>query len=167
MDENKILKFIYTFFLGLLLAVFVGVGINTFYEAPEPPEYTPELRAYDVSGDTNDPERIEKVETYEQQQDAYRDKADVYNRNVSIISLVAAVTLVVVSLVYEKRIRIISDGVMLGGLFTLIYSIGRGFAADDSKYLFVVISVGLVLVLYLGYHRFVEATEKKKPAKKK
>lgn len=44
---------------------------------------------------------------------------------------------------------------MLGGLFTLFYSIGRGFASEDSKYMFIMVSVGLLLVLFLGYHRFV------------
>ncbi|QQS18821.1 hypothetical protein IPL68_02020 [Candidatus Saccharibacteria bacterium] len=43
---------------------------------------------------------------------------------------------------------------MLGGLFTLIYSIGRGFASQNSKYVFIAITVGLALVIYLGYRRF-------------
>lgn len=46
---------------------------------------------------------------------------------------------------------------MLGGLFVLLYSLGRGFASENSKYVFVVVTVGLVTVLYLGYHRFVKA----------
>jgi hypothetical protein len=55
----------------------------------------------------------------------------------------------------KKKVEVISDGVMLGGLFTLLYSLGRGFASQDSKYSFISITVGLMVVLYLGYHRFV------------
>lgn len=39
MGEVQILKLVYTFFLGLLIALFVGFGINTFYPAPDEPEY--------------------------------------------------------------------------------------------------------------------------------
>jgi hypothetical protein len=50
-----------------------------------------------------------------------------------------------------------ADGVMIGGLFVLLYSLGRGFASENSKYVFIVVTVGLVTVLYMGYHRFVKA----------
>ncbi len=33
------LKFVYSFFLGLLLVIFVGMGVATFYESPKAPEY--------------------------------------------------------------------------------------------------------------------------------
>lgn len=159
-DENKVLKIVYTFFLGLLLAIFVGVGINTFYEGPKPPEWPTSL-----STPAKDPEAApsrDETQYYEAQQ-AYDKAIKPYNRNVSTIALSAAVILVVVSLVFEKRIKIIADGVMLGGLFTLIYSIIRSFVSEDTKYIFVVVTVGLVLVLYLGYHRFVRSQASKKP----
>lgn len=90
-------------------------------------------------------------------------KMNPYNRNVSIISLSAAVVLLALSMFLEGRnIKVISDGVMLGGLFMLVYSIGRGIASQDNKYMFGAVSVGLVVVLYLGYHRFVESKSSKK-----
>jgi enoyl-CoA hydratase/carnithine racemase len=64
-------------------------------------------------------------------------------------------------LVFEKKIKILAEGIMLGGLFTLIYSIGRSFASEDAKYSFLVVSIGLVIVIYLGYHRFVRAPKPK------
>lgn len=50
--------------------------------------------------------------------------------------------------------HVINGGIMLGGLFTLFYGLMRGFASQDSKYSFVAVSVGLVIVLFLGYRRF-------------
>lgn len=149
MDEsNKLLRFIYTLFLGALLAVFVGVGINAFYAAPQPPQYPavigPEKTAPDVSTQRQ----------YEVQSKAYESASQAYNRNVSIIALAAAVGFVAASLVAEKRTKTIADGVMLGGLFTLLYSIGRSFASANNKYMFLVVTISLCLVLYLGYHRF-------------
>lgn len=78
-----------------------------------------------------------------------------YNRNVSVVALIAAVVLLALSLAYEKKIRIIADGVMLGGLFSLVNSFGRGFVSENSQYVFLDVTIGLATVMYLGYHRFV------------
>lgn len=152
-EENKMLTFLYSIFLGLLLAIFIGVGVNTFYPGPKPPQYPVELNTY---GKELTDEQLATQQAYEITSREHEEKMKPYNRNVSMITLSAAVLLLALSLFLEKRnIKVISDGVMLGGLFTLLYSLGRGFAAQDSKYTFVVITVGLVIVLYLGYHRFV------------
>lgn len=154
-DDDKILKLVYTFFLGLLLAIFIGVGISTFYTAPEPPEYPAELtevyKEFDEEQLSRQTEYDESLRTFEEEQMAP------YNRNVSIITLTAAILLMVLSMVLEnKKMKVIADGVMLGGLFTLFYSLGRGFASQDSRYNFLTVSVGLAVVLYLGYRRFVQ-----------
>lgn len=157
-EDNKLLKLVYAFFVGVLLAIFVGVGIDTFYPGPTEPEY-PIVSNYNEQPSKAD---IAKQVAFEKAQRSYQRKYEQYNRNVSIAALVASVVLLSTSLYLEKRrIQIIADGVMLGGLFTLIYSLFRGFAAQDSKYVFIVVTVGLVIVLYLGYHRFVEKTVKK------
>ena len=153
--ENNILKIIYTFFLGLLLALFVGLGISTFYIAPTAPEYT-----YSTSSDK--PQTDPAYRTYNEQSKRYEEDKITYNRNVSMIALASAVMLLIISFGLEKRNKIIANGVLLGGLFTLLYSIGRGFASQDSKYTFIVVSIGLAIVLYLGYRRFSDHPEKKK-----
>lgn len=151
-EDNKILKIIYTFFLGLLIAIFIGVGINTFYPGPKQPQFPIELNSY---GKELTKEETVVQRNWEKQMELHNQRMKPYNRNVSILTLIAAVILLTISMIYEKRIKIISDGVMLGGLFTLLYSLGRGFASENSKYVFLVVSIGLVIVLYLGYHRFV------------
>lgn len=154
-EENKVIKLVYTFFVGLLLAIFIGVGIQTFYSSPPRPDF-PSITADELRKDDGSSVPASDVRSdYEQAYRDYEIKNKVYNRNVSIIALVASIALVVVSLVYESRIKVIADGVMMGGLFTLLYSIIRAFVSEDTKYLFAAVSVGLVLVLYLGYHRFV------------
>lgn len=159
MDDNKILKIVYTFFLGLLLAIFVGVGINTFYEGPKAPDYPTSLNTY--GKDLTD-EQLAEQKKFDSQIQQHTRAQKPHSRNVSIITLAAAVILLVISIVFEKRMKIIADGVMLGGLFTLFYSIGQSFASEDSKYTFIVITIGLGIVLYLGYHRFVRIHPAKK-----
>lgn len=103
----------------------------------------------------------EETAEYDRQYKDYEQKYEAYNRNVSIISLVAAVIFIVAGLVFEKRIKMLSGAIMLGGIFTLLYSIGRGFAADDSRYVFIVLCVSILLVSYLGYRRFVQPSANK------
>lgn len=152
MEQIKILQIVYTFFVGVLIAIFVGVGINTFYAPPKAPEFPMELNNY---GKVLSPEQAERQREFDSRNLEYQNKMKPYNRNVSIMTMGAAVALLAISILFEKRIKVIADGIMLGGLFTLFYSIGRGFASEDSKYMFIMVSVGLLLVLFLGYHRFV------------
>lgn len=159
MDDNRPLRVLYTVFLGVLLALFVGVGIATFYEGPKSPDYPQEVSSPEA---IDGPEYQNRVVEYDRQFEIYQNQLDSYNRNVSIISLVAAVVLIVAGLVFERRIKMLADAVMLGGIFTLLYSIGRGFAADDNRYVFMVLSVSLLLVFYLGYRRFVRTPSRAK-----
>ncbi|MDO8335739.1 MAG: hypothetical protein Q7T74_03085, partial [Candidatus Saccharibacteria bacterium] len=123
--EDKLLRLVYTFFLGLIIAVFVGMGIATFYESPKAPEY-PVLSEAQLNKTEGSPEVNAQQVKYEQDYRAYEKVAQVYHRNVSIISMVFAVILLIISFLLERKNSVITNGVMLGGVFVLIYSIGRG-----------------------------------------
>lgn len=164
MKDNKPLQILYTVFLGVLIALFVGVGIATFYEGPEPPEYPPYPA---IAEEENSQEYNRQIGEHERLYKTYEAESSTYNRNVSIISLVAAVIFIIVGLVFENRIKLLASAIMLGGIFTLLYSIGRGFAADDSRYVFMVLTVSLAVIIYLGYRKFVSSPTKRKPVKRK
>lgn len=163
MEHNKAIKIIYSIFLGLLIALFIGLGINTFYPGPKEPSYPTETS---YTKDVPTEEQAAKQNEYNDAYAKYNEEFKVYSRNVSVIALICAVILLVVSLIYEKKIRVLADGILVGGLFTLIYSIIRGFMSEDTKMTFVTVSIGLLVVLYLGYHKFVRAAVQKKPAQK-
>lgn len=149
-EDTKALRFLYTIFLGILLAVFVGVGIAAFYEAPKPPVYPNPVVAPTEPLSNQSAQQAQ----YAAANKRYQQDVQGYSRNVSIMALCAAVVFVVASIIAERRVRIIADGVMLGGLATLLYSIARSFASADNRYMFIAVSGGLAIVLYLGYHRF-------------
>lgn len=161
--DNKTLTIVYTFFLGLILALFIGLGISTFYTGPKAPEYPVETQAYSKEP-TAEQERTQKE--YELAYRSYDKDNQVYSRNVSMIALAGAVLLLVISFVFERRNQVIANGLLLGGVFTLLYSIVRGFVSQDTKYTFVAVSVGLVVALYLGYRRFTHTQSPQKPKKK-
>ncbi len=153
--NSKILQFIYTLFIGILLAAFVGVGIAAFYEAPKQPEYPINTVAPKTDG-TLDPAYQIQMDAYSRAQTAYQTRSEDYNRNVSIIAIIAAVVILVISLTTFHAIQFMADGLLLGGLITLIYGILRGFGTPDNKYRFVAVGVGLIVSLVVGYVKFIK-----------
>jgi hypothetical protein len=146
------IRYIYTFFLGLFLAIFVGMGIAMFYtepKSPEPPAWYGRLEKYE-------PTAAEKKQEqqYNSQQKNYDKQLWHYNRNVSAIVLGCAVIILAISLLLAEKLGVIADGLLLGGIFTLLYGIGRGMTTDSNKYRFAVAAVGLMVTLGLGYFKF-------------
>lgn len=152
--DDKVLRIVYAFFLGVMLALFAGLGIRTFYPPPEMPEFPIELST-PQAGDPS-PEQVQQQREYEQEQRAFQDELESYNRNVSIVSTVLAVTMLGLSLLLEKKNKVIPNGIMLGGLFTLLYAVGRGLVSGDATTTFITVAIGLAVVLFLGYRRFVQ-----------
>lgn len=166
------IKIVYAFFVGILLAIFVAVGIDTFYAAPKAPEYPNELTlsSAEKTGQTQTEAELEKQRQFDKDMKAYDEKMKPYNRNVSIVVLIFAIIFLSVGLIFDKKLGVIADGILLGGIFSLLYSLGRSFAAQDSKYSFIVVSIGLVIAFALGYlrlikpHQEAEALQKSKKA---
>lgn len=146
------IRYIYTFFLGLFLAIFVGMGIAVFYEAPKAPEEPTVFQSVGKEGPTA--AQQQEINAFEAKQKEYNKEMWRYNRNVSIIVLVCAVLILAISLLFSEKLGVLADGLLLGGIFTLLYGIGRGMASESNKYRFLVASVGLIVTLVLGYTKF-------------
>ena len=156
-----ILKFVYTLFIGILLTAFVGVGIEAFHPSPTPPEYPSALkipREGGLSGPVFQEMKSEQ-EKYDNLFSTFREKQKIYNRNVSIISIIVSVLTLIVSLTLFKKILLIADGLLLGGVLTLFYSIIRGFDSGNNMFRFIVVSIGLVIALALGYLKFIKPSK--------
>lgn len=149
------LKLIYTFFLALLIALFVGLGISAFYPSPSLPDYPAELDAVKPGCEETLEEKTTR-EKFNQEQNQYQKEIKPYNRTVSMISLIAAIVILVASLTLFKKIKMIADGVLLGGVFTTAYSIIRGVISEDSRFRFIIVTIGLVIALILGYIKFIK-----------
>lgn len=164
-----LIKYVYIVFLGLILATFVGVGIAAFYKGPTYPE-TPAALKYDrpypdYQTGTPSAEYIKQQEAFDAQSKQFQTDSETYNRNVSIISLSFAVLMLILSLSFFKKILVIADGLLLGGVLTLAYSVVRGFNTNDDIYRFLVVGAGLIVAMILGYLKFVTPQEGKKSKK--
>jgi hypothetical protein len=153
-----VLKLVYTLFLALLVALFVGLGIDAFYPGPVSPNYPSELGVQ--KPDCADYEQLKATqEEFDQSQKDFNEKSKAYNRNVSIVSLAAAIAILIASLTLLQKIKMIADGILLGGVFTTAYSIIRGLMSEDSRFRFLVVTAGLVIALVLGYVKFLRPKE--------
>lgn len=153
-----IIKFIYTIFLAFLVALFVGLGIDAFYPGPKELAYPTELNVTKPDCEESAERKATRLE-YEKSLKEFDEKSTTYNRNVSVVSLAAAILILIASLTLLSRIKMIADGILLGGVFTTIYSIIRGLMSENTKFRFLIVSVGLIIALVLGYIKFIQPKE--------
>ncbi|NTU88765.1 MAG: hypothetical protein HGA54_02510 [Actinobacteria bacterium] len=155
-EPKRLLKALYTIFLAVMIALFFGLGIDAFYKSPTPPEYP--IYAEKAIADDDETAKAEQAKIqaeYEAAYNIYDDASKLYNRNVSIIMLVLAVISLVASLMFSGKMNVLPDGLMLGSVFSLIYSIIRGFMAGDSGYRFIIVTVSLLITVSIGYLKFI------------
>ncbi len=152
-------KVLYKLFLGIMVALFIGFGISVFYPSPTAPDYPLELQNIKSDGMTPAQEKINT--DYNNQQKTYQTDFTRYSRNVSATAIGFSVILLILASTVLLHVEIIGDGILLGGIFTLLYGIIRAFMSDSSKFQFGAVTVGLIVALILGYWKFLHLEEKK------
>jgi len=162
--EGGLMKILYAIILGVMLAFFVGLGIEAFYPTEKYPEMPIELQ-YGEKIPASTPQNeatLQLQKEYEQTVKEYQARNETHARNVSIMAVVAAVLYLTLSLTILTRTNsIFSDGFLIGSLLTLLYGIARGFETNDNKFRFIIVTIGLAIALALGYIKFVRQKESK------
>jgi hypothetical protein len=169
--SNNALQIIFSFFLGLMVVAFVGVGVYTFYPPPEE-RYSEQLQELyrqqeDIQrfkADTQlTPAERTKLQAIQKQireaEDLQQASREVWGRNTSIILITFATIIMSISLIQAERLKVISNGLLLGGVFTMLYGTGWIIATGTSQARFWVMSVALLITLGLGYLKFVRSRE--------
>jgi hypothetical protein len=165
--QHYALQTIFSFFLGLMVLAFVGVGVNTFY--PQPAEtnakdqqaISRKMEALNMKASNRSLTTTEQADIarLQDQQNALQDKTDSqmkgWARNTSIILVLFATLVMGISLLLSDQLRVISNGLLLGGLFIMVYGVGWVIFSGNSTARFFVILFALVVTLGLGYVKFV------------
>ena len=161
------LQTIFAIFLGLMVTAFIGVGVYTFNPPPEnefsrrvielnrqeqavrnskaPNDLTPDDRA-----------RIQQIrDELNKAQDAGQESREPWGRTTSIVLIAFATLIMSISLVRAEQLPVISNGLLLGGVFTMVYGVGWIIATNTSIARFMVMTAALLITLALGYVRFV------------
>lgn len=161
------LQTIFSFFLGLMVTAFVGVGVYTFF--PPPGEsYQTEIQRIDREEqsltrfrqpDDLTAEERARVQALVEERDALHDRMreerEDWGRTTSIILIAFATLAMAVSLIRADQLPVISNGLLLGGVFGMVYGVGWIVATDSSISRFLVISAAFAITIGLGYVRFV------------
>lgn len=160
------LQTIFSFFLGLMLTAFLGVGVYTFH----PPAKELDLRIQELDRREQairnkspqdelaapDREEIQQLtDARNELADAARVKREAWGRSTSIVLVALATFVMAVSLVRADQLPVISNGLLLGGVFTMVYGVGWIIATDSSVARFAVLTAALAITLGLGFARFV------------
>jgi len=165
--QRTALQLIFAFFLGLMVTAFIGVGVYTFHppDADQSADEIRELRRdqQDIrdsrSNDAltqEDRDRLSELEDeIRVQQDEQRAHRGSWAGTTSIILIILATFVMGISLVRADQLPVISNGLLLGGVFTMLYGTGWVIASGDSRTRFWVMTLALVITLVLGWVRFV------------
>jgi len=171
--QHYALQTIFSFFLGLMVLAFVGVGVNTFYPSPtdtyqkQQQDLSRQMEALNIKsgGASTDATTQAQIAVLQTKQNALQDKIDAemksWARTTSIILVLFATLVMGVSLLLSEQLRVISNGLLLGGLFTMVYGAVWVIFSGNSVARFVVILFALVVALGLGYLKFVRGRETK------
>lgn len=174
--QQYALQTIFSFFLGLMVVAVVGIGVNTFYEAPDQ-QFQDRMSELDrerqeiyrgrEGGEKGegalspaDQRRVNEID--KEQSDIYAEIEDLrpaWARNTSIVLIVFATLVMGVSLVRSEQLRVISNGLLLGGLFTMVYGVGMAIFSGESVARFAVIVFALLVTVGLGYLKFVRGRD--------
>lgn len=167
MGQSGGLRIIFSIFLGLMVVAFVGVGVYTFHPPPHQAMFAQagELdRREQAIRNARPPDELtaadrDQIQQLTDERHELRDAAvaaqGAWARVTSIILIVIATLAMAVSVVRSRELPVISNGLLLGGVFTMLYGVGWIVATDSSISRFVVMTVAFVITLGLGYVRFV------------
>ena len=165
--QHYALQTIFSFFLGLMVLAFVGVGVNTFYPSPsdqhqaEQQDIQQQIEALNVksNGRSLDATQQAEMDRLTAKQNALQRVTDAemkgWARDTSIVLVIFATLVMGVSLVRSEQLRVLSNGLLLGGLFTMLYGTGWVIFSGNSGARFAVITFALLVAIGLGYMKFV------------
>ena len=171
--ENNALQVIFSFFLGLMVLAFIGIGVNTFYPSPESRNQSELNKLYRQQEQLSMAKGNRSLTATEQAQlDRLQGQIDDLNqsttmtreewaRNTSIMLVLFATGVMAVSLVRSDQLRVVSNGLLMGGLFTMVYGSGWVLFSGKSVARFFVVLFALVVALALGYVKFVRGREER------
>lgn len=163
--QHYALQTIFSFFLGLMVVALVGVGVNTFYPSPGAVFQSQLQPLYDeqstlsAGGKTLTPAEQVQATALQKQinvlQERSRVAEEAWTLNTSIVLVLFATLVMGVSLVRSDQLRVLSNGLLLGGLFTMLYGMGWTIASGTSNTRFLVVLFALSVTIGLGYMKFV------------
>jgi hypothetical protein len=158
--------------IAIILALFIGYGISTFYKQPKYDMYCTKLYVQYLSRETCEanggrwyepgeegarPIPVKEGEsegwcdpnyTCSEQYQTYREN---YNRNVFVITLIIGIIVLVISIILNKEA--VSSGLMGGAILTMIYGTLRYWGRAPDILRFIILGIVLFVLIWVGYRK--------------
>lgn len=150
---KTLINFIYTILIGVAVAVFVGLGIWTFYAGPKFPDFPNQFTGVSQPSAAQRADMDRQQQQFDKQMQAYQKNEKPYSKKVSGIALAAGVVFFVIGVLLMKRSDTVGEGLALGGIFSEIYAAIRGGSAQFRPLVFASISLILVMLIILVLNR--------------
>lgn len=150
---KNFIDLIYTLLIAAGVALFVGLGIWTFYSGPKYPDYPSGLSFY------GEPTEVEKKQLeadqkkFQKKLDKYDQEENAYSRNVSGIALGAGIIAFLTGMLLIKRNDLIGEGLAVGGIIIEAYASGRGVSAESRPLVFAAVTIILAMTILLALTR--------------
>ena len=148
----------------IVLALFVNVGVNTFYKAPENPcfeEFREPIQfrfCEGLEGDErqecfNESQKINQKINEDQKKchDEFRPIQQLYNRNVFIFLLIVGLITIFIGLYLGATT--VSSGLILGGILNIVIGVMRYWSDMEEFLRFTILGIALIILIYVGYKK--------------
>jgi hypothetical protein len=116
---------LYALFMGLVIAVFVATGLTLVYPVPEEPVY-PEYGLDSISA--------EAQRVYDQNLEKYREQNETRSIVLGVLGMALGTGVAAAGLATERRIGVLGNGLVMGGLLTLVWANARFLYNFDFMY---------------------------------
>jgi heme/copper-type cytochrome/quinol oxidase subunit 4 len=165
----KIVNVVLAIGTAVILGALITLGIKAFYPEPIAPTYPsyPAAAAPCAIGDTKcmtqqQSQSQHQQDQFNEQEQVYQDQMNVYNENVFIAANIIGIIVFVIGFMIVLYGSLADQGapigIMLAGLWSILYGYGRGWGSIDDRLKFIVGLVVAVLVVggsmwLLQHHR--------------
>ncbi len=153
--------------IAIVLVLFITVGIDTFYRAPENTcnrfyENQPKavISNCELLQEPNKTSCLVEQQSFYNEQNMQSQKCyddfqpvdNLYKRNVFVILTILGVLTIIVGLSL-KNLHALSFGLMLGGLIIIVVGIIRYWANMNEYLRFIILGILLAILIWFGYKK--------------
>ncbi len=148
--------------IAIIFAFFVGYGIEVFHDSPEYEDFCPDLfevvdeKSCLEAGGIWNANHVPKGErglcsNKMKCREPYQDAQEGHDKIVFIVSLIAGIIAVITAL--QLRKDVVSQGLLLGAVFLILYGTMRYWTHANDVLKFVLLGIALAILIWLAYRK--------------
>jgi len=142
--------------IAILFAIFINLGVSTFYPGPDFENFKPEdcldervPKPVQLEGEPIEYETRE--ECFEWSNDSFQNSKNKYERNVFIILIIGGIIGIVLGVVLT--VSSVAAGLLYGGILTLFIAVVRYWGNLQDYARFIIVGIALAFLIWLGYKK--------------